>query len=73
MSASWDPGRVAREEGSFQGWDSSLVMGQKRRKKLPAKTPHVSPGRVLLTLSQKALGLVPPQRLCDPGPCAVCL
>lgn len=35
---SWDPGRVAQEEGSLQGWDSSLVMGQRNKKMLPEKT-----------------------------------
>lgn len=35
---SWDPGRVAQEEGSLQGWDSSLVMGQRSKKMLPEKT-----------------------------------
>ena len=29
---------MAREEGSLQGWDSSLVMGQRRKKMLPEKT-----------------------------------
>lgn len=36
--ASWDPVRVARKEGSLQGWDRGPDMKQRRKNRLPEKT-----------------------------------